>query len=200
MQDRCSPVKLQAHIKYGEDDGTRTHLLQLDRLVTRPLRLHPHGAAGRTRTYMVFLRREVPVRSASTANMACPVGFEPTFTSFVEMQLSPVSVRTHKNGAGYGNRTRIFSLEGCNSTVELSPLKNDSTFKELKNGAPGWNRTTLVRRQRVYSPSQVPACSDAWSPGKELNLRRVGLQPTALPLSYRVMVRSAGIEPATSRV
>ena len=36
------------------------------------------------------------------------------------------------NGAGDGNRTHVFSLEGCCSTIELHPLMNNKDHKTSK--------------------------------------------------------------------
>ena len=47
-----------------------------------------------------------------------------------------------KSGAGEGNRTLVFSLEGCCSTIELHPQAPEYTgglhnFVQPGNGAPG---------------------------------------------------------------
>lgn len=58
-----------------------------------------------------------------------------------------------KSGAGSGNRTRIFSLEGCCSTTELYPPR--------VSGLPGrqwWRGLDSNQRrlsQRIYSPSPL---------------------------------------------
>ncbi len=45
-------------------------------------------------------------------------------------------------GAGSGNRTRIFSLEGCCSTIELYP--HTTTNSPSMNGGGGWIRTNVA--------------------------------------------------------
>src|SRR5215207_1646300 len=54
-------------------------------------------------------------------------------------------------GAGSGNRTRVFSLEGCCSTIELYP-------RAIDPGAEWWKELDLNQRrlsQRIYSPSPL---------------------------------------------
>ena len=50
------------------------------------------------------------------------------------------------HGAGEGNRTLIFSLEGCGSTIELHPHGV---------GGGGWIRTSVGLPRRIYSPVQL---------------------------------------------
>jgi hypothetical protein len=70
-------------------------------------------------------------------------------------------------GAGSGNRTRIFSLEGCCSTTELYPRISPENRYALfgprlcVSGLPGrqwWRGLDLNQRrhsQRIYSPSPL---------------------------------------------
>ncbi len=46
-------------------------------------------------------------------------------------------------GAGSGNRTRVFSLEGCCSTIELYPHA-PRTNSSAMNGGGGWIRTNVA--------------------------------------------------------
>src|SRR5690606_25528367 len=65
-----------------------------------------------------------------------------------------VSFHAHplmKAGAGSGNRTRVFSLEGCCSTIELYP-------RTLNSIRQWWRKLDLNQRrlsQRIYSPSPL---------------------------------------------
>src|SRR3954463_6499321 len=74
------------------------------------------------------------------------------------------------NGAGRGNRTLVFSLEGCCSTIELHPRKSNMSSpaahwrmagspagaQGAKAGGRGRTRTYEVVRQRIYSPPPLP--------------------------------------------
>ena len=56
------------------------------------------------------------------------------------------------DGAGSGNRTRVFSLEGCCSTIELYPRE------VLIRATEWWRELDLNQRrlsQRIYSPSPL---------------------------------------------
>src|SRR5215207_4771699 len=69
-------------------------------------------------------------------------------------------------GAGSGNRTRIFSLEGCCSTTELYPrirrcglppsLQISIAVHSLERGGGSRTRTCEGVRQRIYSPPPLP--------------------------------------------
>jgi hypothetical protein len=45
------------------------------------------------------------------------------FAVYVFVGIEGSSVKTQENGAGEGNRTLVFSLEGCCSTIELHPRR-----------------------------------------------------------------------------
>src|ERR1035437_3044413 len=63
-------------------------------------------------------------------------------------------------GAGEGNRTLVFSLEGCCSTIELHPRAGD----ELSRHGDGLNRHALVRplfRQRPLHQAGPLTCADS---------------------------------------
>lgn len=62
-----------------------------------------------------------------------------------------LSISYGRDGAGSGNRTRIFSLEGCCSTIELYP-------RVEAPGAAWWRGLDSNQRrlsQRIYSPSPL---------------------------------------------
>ena len=85
---------------YGVGDGTRTHnawnhnpvLCQLN--YTHHINFKLNGTPGGTRTPDLLLRRQL---------------------------LYPAELLAHFYGAGDGNRTRVSSLEGWCSTIELHP-------------------------------------------------------------------------------
>src|SRR6266446_9803847 len=58
------------------------------------------------------------------------------------------------DGAGEGNRTLVFSLEGCCSTIELHPHAAD----QLSRRASGLNR-----HQRISSRLRKSAQYDKWN-------------------------------------
>src|SRR5665213_4113102 len=60
-------------------------------------------------------------------------------------------------GAGSGNRTRIFSLEGCCTTIVLypRPRRGRHSLKEPRGGGSR-TRTCEGVRQRIYSPPPLP--------------------------------------------
>jgi hypothetical protein len=70
------------------------------------------------------------------------------FRLVAEMTLTAVGMRSRIRakllkllGAGEGNRTLVFSLEGCCSTIELHPRLSD----QLSRQASGLNRHASVR-------------------------------------------------------
>src|SRR3954471_12377800 len=74
------------------------------------------------------------------------------------------------DGAGEGNRTLVFSLEGCCSTIELHPRAAD----QLSRRSSGLNRPERVWcLQTVLHAAFVPSASLA--PGAPLNTGRFGL-------------------------
>ena len=85
--------------KYGVGDGTRTHNAWNHNPVLCQLNYTHHiydGTPGGTRTPDLLLRRQL---------------------------LYPAELLAHFYGAGDGNRTRVSSLEGWCSTIELHPHK-----------------------------------------------------------------------------
>ena len=91
--------------KYGVGDGTRTHnawnhnpvLCQLNythHMELAEIQVKKNGTPEGTRTPDLLLRRQL---------------------------LYPAELLAHLNGAGDGNRTRVSSLEGWCSTIELHP-------------------------------------------------------------------------------
>src|SRR3954454_18575461 len=83
---------------------------------------------------------------------------------------APMTQAIEKIGAGRGNRTLVFSLEGCCSTIELHPRKSNLSSpaahwrmagspagaQGAKAGGRGRTRTYEVVRQRIYSPPPLP--------------------------------------------
>jgi hypothetical protein len=84
------------------------------------------------------------------------------------------NIATAETGAGEGNRTLVFSLEGCCSTIELHPHpptvawsapKSEAARRTLLASLPGqwWRELDLNQRrhsqriysQRIYSPSPL---------------------------------------------
>ena len=72
-------------------------------------------------------------------------------------------------GAGEGNRTLVISLEGCCSTIELHPRREQSSavvdqvvrLSETdlcfsRDGGGGRTRTYEGVSQRIYSPPHLP--------------------------------------------
>src|SRR5579864_1334830 len=57
-------------------------------------------------------------------------------------------------GAGGGNRTRVFSLEGCCTTIVLHPRK--SLLLAPRRGGGSRTRTYEGVRQGIYSPPPLP--------------------------------------------
>ena len=62
--------------------------------------------------------------------------------------------RTH-SGAGDGNRTRVISLEGWGSTIELLPQFDHRIKQLLEIGGGGWIRTSVGVNQQIYSLSPL---------------------------------------------
>jgi hypothetical protein len=93
------------------------------------------------------------------------------FLRFVQISANATG---HEFGAGEGNRTLVFSLEGCCSTIELhpqprclsaAPLWHSRLLKATASGAmrwlpvrQWWRGLDLNQRrhsQRIYSPSPL---------------------------------------------
>ena len=58
-------------------------------------------------------------------------------------------------GAGDGNRTRVISLEGWGSTIELLPQFDHRIKQLLEIGGGGWIRTSVGVNQQIYSLSPL---------------------------------------------
>ncbi len=62
-----------------------------------------------------------------------------------------------RTGAGDGNRTRVISLEGWGSTIELLPLGKleraapTPVYRSIFRGGGGWIRTSVGVSQQIYS-------------------------------------------------
>ncbi len=69
-------------------------------------------------------------------------------------------VNTCRNGAGEGNRTLVFSLEGCCSTIELHPRAADELSRHgrgLNRHAPAQCLESEVRSTLPRQTAAVPA-------------------------------------------
>ena len=91
-----------------------------------------------------------PILSGATANPATRIGEAP------DLSLAPGFHAQRMIGAGEGNRTLVFSLEGCCSTIELHPRRRLAggrnpceAFIAIRprevNAAPGWRLGPAVR-------------------------------------------------------
>ena len=79
------------------------------------------------------------------------VGRQPSLSAPTSLRSITQEKESGDAGAGSGNRTRIFSLEGCCSTTELYPRVQDPMTE-------WWRELDLNQRrlsQRIYSPSPL---------------------------------------------
>lgn len=161
LNHRCLPV------------ASRSRTLGQIRTDTVVFLRHAPPANWATRASLVDLRGIEP-RPAGCKPAVLPLSLQARVGAFAEIRTRIIALATRdsalelrmQNGAAYRNRTDVFSLEGCNSAIELTPrwrMVRDSNSGDLSvlrfSGPPvsathptihleiggwGWDRTTVT--------------------------------------------------------
>ena len=99
-----------------------------------------------------------------------------------------LAVSTQPFKAGEGNRTLVFSLEGCGSTIELHPHKPKSLSRESTNDLCLQQQTSLNNQpQPLITASKQNTTPRSHNPGISVTLARKSQMP---------QMGGAGFEPA----
>src|SRR5690606_19380730 len=88
------------------------------------------------------------------------------FARSPQQNLTASPAYCEENGAGEGNRTPVFSLEGCCSTIELHP---HPTHDPRPSWWRGLDSNQRRHSQRIYSPSPLATRAPLRDPAMESN-------------------------------